>query len=98
MSTPPKPLSGRVALITGANTGIGLVTARELAARGAHVFIACRSAERAQPALEQIRATGGDAQVELLPLDLGDFDSVRQCANMFLERGLPLHLLVNNAG
>ena len=96
-----QPLSGRVALITGANTGIGLVTARELAARGAHVFIACRSAERAQPALEQIRVasgTNGTAQVELLPLDLGDFTSVRQCARSFLARGLPLHLLVNNAG
>ena len=51
-TTPPDAsLSGRVALITGANTGIGLVTARELAVRGAHVFIACRSAERARAAL-----------------------------------------------
>ena len=91
-------LSGRVALITGANTGIGLVTARELAARGAQVFIACRSAERAQTALAQIRAASGNAQVEMLPLDLGDFDSVHQCAQTFLARGLPLHLLVNNAG
>ena len=97
-TTTSKPLSGRVALITGANTGIGLVTARELAARGAQVFIACRSAERAQAALAQIRAASGNAQVELLPLDLGDFDSVRLCAQTFLARGLPLHLLVNNAG
>ena len=59
-TTPSKPLSGRVALITGANTGIGLVTARELAARGAQVFIACRSAERAQAALAQIRAASGN--------------------------------------
>ena len=97
-TTTSKPLSSRVALITGANTGIGLVTARELAARGAQVFIACRSAERAQAALAQIRAASGNAQVELLPLDLGDFDSVRLCAQTFLARGLPLHLLVNNAG
>ena len=94
----PLALSGRVALVTGANTGIGLVTARELAALGAHVFIACRSAQRAQPALDQIRAAVAGAQVEALPLDLGDFDSVRACAQMFLVRGLPLHLLVNNAG
>lgn len=93
-----QPLSGRVALITGANTGIGRVTAHELAARGAHVFIACRSAERAQPALEQIRAASGNTQVEALVLDLGDFASVRQCAQTFLARGLPLHLLINNAG
>lgn len=98
MDPSPKSKTGQVALVTGANTGIGLVTARELARQGMHVFIACRSAERAQPALELIRATGGNAQVEFLPLDLGDFDSVRECARMFLARGLPLHLLVNNAG
>jgi retinol dehydrogenase-12 len=91
-------ISGRVALVTGANTGIGLVTARELARRGAHVFLACRSASRAQPALDAIRAASGNQKVEALALDLGDFASVRQCANAFLARGLPLHLLVNNAG
>ena len=91
-------LSGRVALITGANTGIGLVTARELAARGAHVFIACRSLEKGQVAVDEIRTTTGNAQVEVLALDLGDFESVRQCAKAFLARDLPLHLLINNAG
>ena len=96
------PLIGRVVLITGANTGIGLVTARELQIRGAHVFMACRSASRAQAALDSIRrgdgAPGGCVPIEVLPLDLGDFDSVRQCAQAFLARGLPLHLLINNAG
>ena len=96
--SPALALSGRVALVTGANTGIGLVTARELARRGAHVFIACRSAARAQPALETIRAASGNPQVEALALDLGDLASVRECAATFLARGLPLHLLVNNAG
>ncbi|MEO6623386.1 MAG: SDR family oxidoreductase [Burkholderiaceae bacterium] len=91
-------LKGRVALITGANTGIGLVTAQELARQGAQVFIACRSAERAQPALEQIRASSGTLPVEALSLDLGGFASVRSCAQAFLARGLPLHLLINNAG
>jgi NAD(P)-dependent dehydrogenase (short-subunit alcohol dehydrogenase family) len=47
-STSPHDLTGRVALVTGANTGIGLVTARELARRGAHVFVACRSLARAE--------------------------------------------------
>ncbi|MFI4940457.1 MAG: SDR family oxidoreductase [Burkholderiales bacterium] len=98
MNSIPQPPSGRVALITGANTGIGLVTARQLAAQGMRVFIACRSAERAQPALDTIRAGNKNAQVEFLPLDLGNFDSVRQCAQLFLARGLPLHLLINNAG
>ena len=91
-------LSGRVALITGANTGIGLVTARELAARGAHVFVACRSIAKGQAAVDEIRKTTGNAQVEILALDLGDFASVRQCAQTFLARDLPLHLLINNAG
>ena len=91
-------LTGRVALITGANTGIGLVTARELAARGAHVFIACRSVEKGKAGVDEIRKTVGNGQVEVLALDLGDFDSVRQCAKAFLARDLPLHLLINNAG
>ena len=97
-NTANNSLSGRVALITGANTGIGLVTARELAARGAQVFIACRSAERAAPALAAIRSASGNHQVAALSLDLGDLASVRQCAQAFLARGLPLHLLINNAG
>ena len=91
-------LAGRVALVTGANTGIGLVTARELAARGAHVFIACRSVDRGQTAVDDIRKATGNENVELLALDLGDFASIRACADQFLSRNLPLHLLINNAG
>jgi len=90
-------LRGKVALVTGANTGIGLVTARELARRGAHVFIACRSAERAAAALQAAKTPNG-GPIELLSLDLGDLASVRACAAAFLGRDLPLHLLVNNAG
>ncbi|MBE0621728.1 MAG: SDR family oxidoreductase [Burkholderiales bacterium] len=92
-----KPLAGKIALITGANTGIGRVTAVELAKQGAHVFVACRSAERAQAVLDEIRALP-EGKAELLPLELGDFASVRECAKTFLARGLPLHLLINNAG
>jgi retinol dehydrogenase 12 len=91
-------LAGRVALITGANTGIGLVTARHLVQGGAQVFIACRSAQTGKAAVEVIRSAGGNGTVEALALDLGDFDSVRRCADQFLARGLPLHLLINNAG
>ncbi|HKU43659.1 MAG TPA: SDR family oxidoreductase [Polyangiales bacterium] len=90
-------LADRVALITGANTGIGLVSARELARRGAEVFIACRSRERAERARESIRLATG-REVHWLELDLGDLDSVRRCANTFLARGVPLHVLINNAG
>ncbi len=93
------PLAGRVALITGANTGIGRVTARELALRGMQVFLACRSQEKTQPVLDEIaQRSGGSARAEFLPLDLGDLDSVRHCAQQFLARDLPLHLLINNAG
>jgi retinol dehydrogenase 12 len=90
--------AGRVAIITGANTGIGLVTARALAAQGVHVFIACRSKERGQEAINEIRSSTPSINIELLVLDLGDLDSVRACAATFLARDLPLHILINNAG
>jgi retinol dehydrogenase-12 len=95
--TTARDLDGRVALVTGANTGIGLVTARELSRRGARVFIACRSPEKARAAADAIKSETGNG-VELLGLDLGDFASVRKCAAEFLATGAPLHLLVNNAG
>ena len=98
MVQPERSLEGRVALITGANTGIGEVTARELAARGAHVFVACRSRERTEPAVAKMRTAVPHAKIEILAVDLGDFASVRACAAEFLGRGLPLHLLINNAG
>lgn len=94
-----KPLQGKVALVTGANTGIGRVTARTLALQGAHVFLACRSEANTRPVLDEIAAlSGGSARAEFLPLDLGDFASVRRCAANFLARDLPLHILVDNAG
>jgi len=88
----------RVALITGANTGIGKVTALELARRGMHVFIACRSLDKARPVVAEIIAQTGNPKVELLEIDLSDFASVRACAAAFLKRDLPLHLLINNGG
>ncbi|MGC1507386.1 SDR family oxidoreductase [Ketobacter sp.] len=92
-------MSAKVALVTGANTGIGRVTARELALQGAHVFLACRSLQKTQPVLDEIaEQSGGKAKVSFLPLDLADLDSVRKCAQGFLEQGLPLHLLICNAG
>jgi NAD(P)-dependent dehydrogenase (short-subunit alcohol dehydrogenase family) len=93
-----QPLKDRVVLITGANTGIGRVTALELARQGARVFLACRSRERTLPVLDVIKRMNPGAPAEWLPLDLGDFASVRGCAETFLQRGLPLHLLINNAG
>ena len=88
----------KVALVTGANTGIGLATARELAAKGMQVFIACRTPSKAQAALDQIISATGNKNVSTLALDLGDFASIRACAKTFLDLRLPLHLLINNAG
>jgi len=90
--------NARVALITGANTGIGRVTARQLAQLGFQVFVACRSVERAKAVVDEVRAAGAGGRIELLPLDLADLESVRRCAGTFLARSLPLHLLINNAG
>ena len=89
-------LAGKNVLVTGANTGIGRVTALELAAMKATVILACRSEERARPVLEAIGASGGRA--EYLHLDLADLASVRAAAGEFLERDEPLAILVNNAG
>lgn len=91
-------LTGRVALVTGANTGIGRITARELARRGADVFLATRSLARTQPVLDEILQLTGRPCAHWLELDLADFASVRACAERFLATGLPLQLLVNNAG
>lgn len=95
----PLALAGRVALVTGANTGIGRVTARELARQGAQVFLACRSAERSREALAEVNAVAAPgAPAQWLPLQLADLASVRECARLFLACGLPLHLLILNAG
>ncbi|MFT3766658.1 MAG: SDR family oxidoreductase [Minicystis sp.] len=96
MATEARDLTGKVFLVTGANTGIGRVTAETLARRGGKVFLACRSEDKTRPVIDSIRAAGGAA--EFLPLDLGSLASVRASAKAFLDRGEPLHVLVNNAG
>jgi len=88
----------RISLVTGANTGIGLVTARELALRGDRVILACRSLAKTQPAIDAIVAATGNADVEFLQLDLADFDSVRAAAATLHERVDTLDVLVANAG
>lgn len=90
--------TGKVAIVTGSNTGIGEVAARELARAGAHVYLACRSVPRAQDAQSRILTAVPDAQVEVLPLDLSSLESVRDAAQAFRAAGRPLDLLINNAG
>ncbi|MEV7570534.1 oxidoreductase [Streptomyces tanashiensis] len=88
--------SGRLAVVTGANSGIGYVTARELAHRGAHVVLACRSRERGQEAMQRLRTEVPHARTELRLLDLADLKSVRSFAEGWSHDRLDL--LVNNAG
>ncbi len=90
--------SGRTAVVTGANSGLGLATARELARHGAHVVLACRSEERGARALEQVREAAPSADVELGALDLGDLASVRAFAERYRSEHDGLDVLINNAG
>ncbi|XP_058125251.1 retinol dehydrogenase 12-like [Anopheles ziemanni] len=89
---------GKVILITGANTGIGKETARELLKRGGKVYIACRSLERANQARDDIVAQTGLSDIHVLELDLASMDSIRQFAQRFLAQEKRLDLLINNAG
>ncbi|KAG0376782.1 hypothetical protein BGX24_007225 [Mortierella sp. AD032] len=99
-------LTGKVAIVTGANQGLGYITMVALAGRGAHVFIACRDLKRARKAIEaahvEIRQKypykKTPARIEVLELDLIDMNKAKESAKEFLKKGLPLHILVNNAG
>jgi NAD(P)-dependent dehydrogenase (short-subunit alcohol dehydrogenase family) len=90
--------AGRIALITGANSGIGLETARMLAARGAHVVLACRTRAKAETARESILADTPSAEVSLVDLDLSSLASVAAASAEVQTRFDRLDLLVNNAG
>lgn len=93
--------TGRVALVTGANSGIGLETAKALAHNGAHVVLACRNTEKAAEArllIESSAPTRRRPSIEILPLDLSSLAQVRVAAEEFRSRHGRLDLLVNNAG
>ncbi len=91
-------LTGRVALVTGANSGIGFETTRALAEHGAHVVMACRDEAKARQAYDELDNDLERSSLEVLPLDLSDLGSVREAAASFLTRHARLDMLVNNAG
>ena len=94
MSSPAE----RTVVVTGGNTGIGKATAEALARQGWRVYVASRSRDKGEAAVASIKAAAGSDSVFFLALDLADLSSVRSCAEAFLARGEPLHVLVNNAG
>src|SRR4051812_29842913 len=90
--------SGRLAVVTGANSGLGLVTARELARAGCEVVVACRNTAKGEEAAGSISADVPGAKLEVAALDLADLGSVRAFAEGLTASRDKLDLLVNNAG
>jgi NAD(P)-dependent dehydrogenase (short-subunit alcohol dehydrogenase family) len=93
-----KNMTGKTCLVTGANSGIGKVTAEALARRGARVVIVCRNRERGEPALEEIGKKSGNSRVELMTCDFASQKQIRRLAEEFLSKNDRLDVLVNNAG
>jgi NAD(P)-dependent dehydrogenase (short-subunit alcohol dehydrogenase family) len=93
-----RDLTGKVAVVTGANNGIGLEVTRELARHGAAVILACRSEARGQAAIQSIRTSVPNARIQTRRLDLASLASIRQFAAMFRGSYDQLNLLINNAG
>ena len=91
-------LDGKTVIITGANTGIGLETAVDLAKRNARVILACRSVERGEKAAVEVRKRSGNNNVVFFQLDLASLDSVRKFAAKILEEEPQIDILINNAG
>lgn len=91
-------LTGKVAVVSGANSGLGLHTASALAAKGAHVVMACRDGGKAGSAMAQIRGETPKAGLEFLPLNLASLASVKRFGEAFAGRHKRLDILCNNAG
>lgn len=98
MSDPTPNLQGKTVLITGATSGIGEVSARELARMGARIVIVGRSAEKCEATVQAIRRETGNPDVEALVADLSSMSEVRRLAGQFLSKYDRLDVLVNNAG
>src|SRR5688572_21828611 len=91
-------MAGKVALVTGANSGIGKETAQALARMQANLVIVCRDRERGRVALEEIKSKSGNSSVELMICDLASQAQIRKLAEEFKQKHNRLDVLVNNAG
>jgi NAD(P)-dependent dehydrogenase (short-subunit alcohol dehydrogenase family) len=90
--------AGRTFIVTGANSGLGHVTTRELARHGAHVIMTARDRTKGERAIEGLRAGQPDASLELRHLDLSDLESVKAFAQGIIADRVPVDVLINNAG
>jgi NAD(P)-dependent dehydrogenase (short-subunit alcohol dehydrogenase family) len=91
-------MQGKVCLVTGSSSGIGKVTARELASMGATVVMICRNRAKGEAAQAEIKAMSGNGQVDLIVADLSRLSEVRRVAGEFKQKYSQLHVLINNAG
>jgi NAD(P)-dependent dehydrogenase (short-subunit alcohol dehydrogenase family) len=98
MAVTAKSMSGRICMVTGANAGIGKATALGLAKMGGTVVMVCRSRERGEATLAEIKQESGNASVHLLLADLSSQDDIRRLAAAFNAKVPALHVLINNAG
>lgn len=91
-------LQGQRVVVTGASSGIGKYTAIAMAERGAEVVLAGRSEDRTLPVVNEIRQRFGEHSASFLPMDLASFTSVRRATQTLLNQGIPIRVLINNAG
>jgi NAD(P)-dependent dehydrogenase (short-subunit alcohol dehydrogenase family) len=91
-------MQGKVCLVTGSSSGIGKVTARELARMGATVVMVCRNRAKGEAVQAEIKEVTGNAQVDLIVADLSSLAEVSRAANEFKQKYTQLHVLINNAG
>ena len=90
---------GKVALVTGVTSGIGIETARALLATGADVFITARDLKKAQDVIDDIlKSSESGGKLEVIEMDMNSLDSVKKAVQAFLAKSSRLNILVNNAG